>query len=61
KFFIVAGPPSVIGIGGDHSNLSNERDQYDHVMSPFHQDDNAAGLPTLDDHPTRTNEQNQDN
>jgi len=45
-----AAPASVIGIGGDHSNLSNERDQYDHVMSPFHQDDNAPGLPTLDDH-----------
>ncbi|CAF4094350.1 unnamed protein product, partial [Rotaria magnacalcarata] len=61
KKFIVAGPASVIGIGGDHSNLSNERDQYDHVMSPFHQDDNAAGLPALDDHQARTNEQNQDN
>jgi hypothetical protein len=34
--FLVAGPASVIGIGGDHSNLSNEKDQYDHVMSPFH-------------------------
>jgi hypothetical protein len=35
-FFLVAGPASVIGIGGDNSNLSNEKDQYDHVMSPFH-------------------------
>jgi hypothetical protein len=35
-FFLVAGPASVIGIGGDHSNLSNDKDQYDHVMSPFH-------------------------
>ena len=32
----VPAPASVIGIGGDHSNLSNEKDQYDHVMSPFH-------------------------
>jgi hypothetical protein len=35
-FLIVAAPASVIGIGGDHSNLSNDKDQYDHVMSPFH-------------------------
>ncbi len=35
-FFAVAAPASVIGIGGDNSNLSNEKDQYDHVMSPFH-------------------------
>jgi len=35
-FFLVAAPASVIGIGGDNSNLSNEKDQYDHVMSPFH-------------------------
>ena len=34
--FLVGAPASVIGIGGDHSNLSNEKDQYDHVMSPFH-------------------------
>jgi hypothetical protein len=33
---LVAAPASVIGIGGDHSNLSNDKDQYDHVMSPFH-------------------------
>ena len=36
KFILVTVPASVIGIGGDHSNLSNEKDQYDHVMSPFH-------------------------
>ncbi len=67
----------MIGIGGDHSNLSNERDQYDHVMSPFHrqfpqfifspikkehlfflEDENAPGLPNLDDHqePDRDNQ-----
>lgn len=34
--FLVGGPASVIGIGGDHSNLSNEKDHYEHVMSPFH-------------------------
>ena len=33
---IVAAPASVIGIGGDHSALTNEKDEYDHVMSPFH-------------------------
>lgn len=33
---LVAAPPSVIGIGDDHANLSTEKDQYDHVMSPFH-------------------------
>ncbi|CAF1060897.1 unnamed protein product [Adineta steineri] len=56
-----AAPASVIGIGGDNSNLSNERDQYDHVMSPFHQDENAPGLPSLDDHQAPANDQNQDN
>ncbi|CAF1292299.1 unnamed protein product [Rotaria sp. Silwood1] len=53
-------PASVIGIGGDNSNLSNERDQYDHVMSPFHQDENAPGLPILDDHQAPANEPIQD-
>ncbi len=28
----------MIGIGGDNSHLSNEKDQYDHVMSPFHRE-----------------------
>jgi len=36
--YLVAAPASVIGIGGDNSNLSNEKDQYDHVMSPFHRE-----------------------
>ncbi|CAF4600536.1 unnamed protein product [Rotaria socialis] len=44
-----AGPPSVIGIGGDHSNLSNERDQYDHVMSPFHRVDDTTLLSNVSD------------
>ena len=35
-FLSVTAPASVIGIGGDHSHLSNEKDPYDHVMSPYH-------------------------
>ena len=35
-FLSVAAPASVIGIGGDQSNLDNDKDHYDHVMSPFH-------------------------
>lgn len=34
--YLVAAPPSVIGIGDDHANLSTDKDHYDHVMSPFH-------------------------
>ncbi len=64
-FLLVDAPASVIGIGGDHSILSNEKDQYDHVMSPFHgkfliqffaeyslvsvEDENAPVLPTVDE------------
>ena len=34
--YLVAAPPSVIGIGDDHANLTTDKDHYDHVMSPFH-------------------------
>ncbi|CAF1437867.1 unnamed protein product [Didymodactylos carnosus] len=48
-FFDDIHPPasviSAIGIGGDNSNLSAQ-DQYDHVMSPFAQDE----ISPLDDH-----------
>lgn len=49
---LVAAPPSVIGIGDDHANLSTEKDQYDHVMSPFHRRFNpllslSLSLPVL--------------
>ncbi|CAF5221987.1 unnamed protein product, partial [Rotaria magnacalcarata] len=50
---------SVIGIGGDNSNLSNEKDQYDHVMSPFHQDENAPEIPLINDNEPQPREQNQ--
>ncbi|CAF1107797.1 unnamed protein product [Rotaria sordida] len=53
-----AAPASVIGIGGDNSNLSNEKDQYDHVMSPFHQDENVPELPAIPDHEEPIREQN---
>ncbi|UJR09321.1 hypothetical protein I4U23_013564 [Adineta vaga] len=56
-----AAPASVIGIGGDNSNLSNAKDHYDHVMSPFHQDDNEPAIPTLDDHAAPANAKNRDN
>ncbi|CAM4774494.1 unnamed protein product [Rotaria magnacalcarata] len=56
-----AAPPSVIGIGGDNSNLSNEKDQYDHVMSPFHQDENAPEIPLINDNEPQPREQNQAN
>ena len=36
SFILVAAPASVIGIGGDHTDLMNDKDHYDHVMSPFH-------------------------
>ncbi|CAF3377559.1 unnamed protein product [Rotaria sp. Silwood2] len=55
----LAAPASVIGIGGDNSNLSNDRDQYDHVMSPFHQDENVPELPGIDDHEAPVREQDQ--
>ncbi|CAF4889862.1 unnamed protein product [Rotaria sp. Silwood1] len=55
----LAAPASVIGIGGDNSNLSNDKDQYDHVMSPFHQDENVPELPVLHDHEAPIREQDQ--
>ncbi|CAF3942519.1 unnamed protein product [Adineta steineri] len=54
-----AAPASVIGIGGDNSNLSNPKDHYDHVMSPFHEGDNDPALPTLDDHEAPAGDQNE--
>ncbi|CAF1388697.1 unnamed protein product [Adineta steineri] len=56
-----AAPASVIGIGGDNSNLSNPKDHYDHVMSPFHEGDNDPALPTLDDHEAPAGDQNEGN
>jgi len=53
------GPASVIGIGGDHSNLSNEKDHYEHVMSPFHQDDHGEQMPLGHDGEGMNNEDNQ--
>ncbi|UJR36834.1 hypothetical protein I4U23_029547 [Adineta vaga] len=54
-----AAPASVIGIGGDHSDLSNEKDRYDHVMSPFHEDENVPDIPMLDDHQAPVNDDKQ--
>ncbi|CAF0809452.1 unnamed protein product [Adineta ricciae] len=53
-------PASVIGIGGDHSDLAHDKDRYDHVMSPFHQDDNGPDIPMLDDHQALRNDENHD-
>ncbi|CAF1196584.1 unnamed protein product [Adineta ricciae] len=55
-----AGPSSVIGIGDDNSDLANGKSHYDHVMSPFHHDDNDPAIPTLNDHAAPASERNQD-